>query len=113
MFFRAFFKNGINWRKKIQLGWREERKRREGRGRGRAGEEEGKKGKRRERERETKHRSSWLPKSFLKQRNSTMAAVLRSGNPKGNPRNRPFNLLAIASFVKKNILGGSIQCKAD
>lgn len=70
-------------------GGRKERKRREGRGR------------RRERERETKHRSSWLPKSFLKQRNNTMVAALRSGNPKGNLRNRPFNLLAIASFVKK------------
>lgn len=34
-----------------------------------------------------------------------MVAALRSGNPKGNLRNRPFNLLAIASFVKKNILG--------
>lgn len=30
-----------------------------------------------------------------------VAAALRSGNPKGNLRNRPFNLLAIASFVKK------------
>lgn len=81
-------------------GGREERKR-EGKGEGEEGGGRRKKGKRRERERETKHRSSWLPKSSLKQRNNTMAAVLRSGNPKGNLRNRPFNLPAIASFVKK------------
>lgn len=100
---------------KEDSAWMEEGKREKGREREgeRGGGGKRKKGKRRERERETKHRSSWLPKSFLKQRKNTMAAVLRSGNPKGNLRNPPFNLLAIASFVKKNILGGSIKCKAD
>ena len=74
---------------------------REEKGEGEEGGGRRKKGKRRERERETKHRSRWLPKSSLKQRNNTMAAVLRYGSPKGNLRNRPFNLLAIASVVKK------------